>query len=113
MKFNLKSAIKLTEANKEYLQKKMDSLDKYLGKIKAVDCRVDIGMAINGQKTGEIYRVEVLLYLPNFTIMVEKVETDLLKAIDKVKEHVARSIVKHKEKVIERRRKTQSEVLSE
>lgn len=106
MKYNLKaSKVKLSAANKEYIQKKMDMLDKYLGKIQVIDCYVDIGLAVNGQKSGEIYKTEVVLQLPHMVINVEKVETDLLKSIDKVKEHLQRAIVKHKEKIIERRRK--------
>lgn len=106
MKYNLKSSkVKLSEANKEYIQKKMDMLDKYLGKIKVIDCYVNIGMAVNGQKSGEIYKTEVVLQLPNLVINIEKVEADLLKSIDNVKDHLARAIVKHKEKIIERRRK--------
>jgi ribosomal subunit interface protein len=105
MKYNLKATkIKLSAANKEYIQSKMDMLDKYLGRIKPIDCHVEVGLAVNGQKSGEIYRAEVVLQLPRMIITVEKVETDLLKAIDNVKEHVARSIVKHKEKIIDKRR---------
>lgn len=105
MKYNLKATkIKLSAANKEYIQTKMDMLDKYLGRIKPIDCHVEVGLAVNGQKSGEIYRAEVVLQLPRMIITVEKVETDLLKAIDNVKEHVARSIVKHKEKIIDKRR---------
>jgi ribosomal subunit interface protein len=105
MKYNLKATkIKLSAANKEYIQAKMDMLDKYLGRIKPIDCHVEVGLAVNGQKSGEIYRAEVVLQLPRMIITVEKVETDLLKAIDNVKEHVARSIVKHKEKIIDKRR---------
>lgn len=105
MKYTLKATkIKLSEANKEYIQTKMDMLDKYLGRIKPIDCHVEVGLAVNGQKSGEIYRAEVILQLPRMIITVEKVEADLLKAIDNVKEHVARSIVKHKEKIIDKRR---------
>lgn len=108
MKYNLKATkLKLSEANKEYLQKKMDMLDKYLGNIKAIDCHIEVGLAVNGQKSGEIYKTNVVLHLPNLVMNVEKVETDLLKSIDNVKEHLARMIVKHHEKVIERRRKVQ------
>lgn len=106
MKYNLKATkIKLSEANKEYIQTKMDMLDKYLGKIQVIDCHVEVGLAVNGQKSGEIYRTEVTLQLPHVVLNVERVEADLLKAVDNVKEHLARAIVKHKEKIIDKRRK--------
>lgn len=87
----------------------MDMLDKYLGKIKVIDCHVELGLAVAGQKSGEIYKAEAVLHLPQMILTVEKVETDLLKAIDNMKEHMARSIVKHKEKLIDRRRQTEKE----
>lgn len=107
MKCDLKaSKVKLTPEIKDYVQKKMDMLDKYLGKIKPLECHVEIGMAVGGQNSGEIYRTEVVLQLPHIVLVVEKMEANLLKSIDKVKDHLARSIVKHRERLIERRRKT-------
>lgn len=99
------SKIKLTPEIKAYLDKKMNMLDKYLGKLQVIDCRVELGLAVNGQKTGEIYRTEIVLELPHALLVVEKHEGELFKSIDKVKDHLARSIVKHKEKLVERRRK--------
>ena len=110
MKYNLKAAkIELSEANKEYIQTKIDMLDKYLGNIQVIDCKVIVGKAVNGQNSGEIYKAEAILQLPHITLTVEKVETDLLKAVDNMKEHLGRLIVKHHEKVIERRRKVVQE----
>lgn len=107
MKYNLKATkIKLSEANKEYIQKKMDMVDKYLGNLPVIDCHIEVGLAVAGQKSGEIYKAEVVLQLPHLVMTVEKVETDLLKAIDSMKEHLVRGIVKHKEKIIDKRRKT-------
>jgi ribosomal subunit interface protein len=106
MKYNLKATkVSLSPANKEYIQKKMDSLDKYLGNIPVIDCDVNVGLAVPSQKSGDIYKTEVVMQLPHLVITVEKVESDVLKSVDKVRDHVARAIVKHKEKTIERRRK--------
>ncbi|NTU98388.1 ribosome-associated translation inhibitor RaiA [Candidatus Falkowbacteria bacterium] len=107
MKYDLKaSKIKLTPEIKAYVDKKMQMLDKYLGKLQVIDCNVQIGLVVGGQKSGEIYRTEVVMELPRVLLVIEKHEADLFKSIDKVKDQLARSIVKHHEKVIERRRKS-------
>ena len=45
------------------------------------------------------------LVVPGDMLRVEKTEKDLFKAIDKVKDHLMRSIRRHKRKMIDRRRK--------
>lgn len=105
MKYNIKATkVTMTPEIKDYVQKKLDMLDKYLGTIKPIDCHVNIGLAVGGQNAGDIYKTEITLTLPNVVLVIEKVEKDVLKSIDKVKDHLARSIVKHKEKMIDRRR---------
>ncbi|MFA6106822.1 MAG: ribosome-associated translation inhibitor RaiA [Patescibacteria group bacterium] len=90
--------IKLTPEIKEYVQKKMDMLDKYLGNFKPTNCDVEIGLAVGGQLNGRIYRTEVNLKLPGELIRVEKTEKDILKSIDKVKDHLRMAIQKYKGK---------------
>ncbi len=97
--------IDLTPEIKDYVQEKMDMLEKYLGNIKVMHCDVEVGMAVGGQNSGEIYRCEVNLDLPRQMLRVEKTERDLFKAIDKVKDHLARSIRRYKEKMIDKSRK--------
>jgi len=96
--------IELTEAIRNYFQKKMDRLEKYLGDIKVINCDVEIEKAVGGQHKGEIYRAEVNLQVPNHILRVEKTEKDLYKAIDKVKDHLEMMITKYKEKMIDKRR---------
>jgi ribosomal subunit interface protein len=90
--------IKLTPVITDYINEKMDMLDKYLGNFKVMNCDIEIGMAVGGQHSGKIYRAELNLQLPGELLRVEKTEKDLLKAVEKVKDHMARSIVKYKEK---------------
>jgi ribosomal subunit interface protein len=106
MNYTIKaSKIKLTPEIREYLDKKMDMIDKYLGKIIPVSCHVEVGLLVGGQKNGDIYRTEVILELPHVMLVIEKSSVELIKSIDKAKEHLVRAIVKHREKLIERRRK--------
>ena len=105
MKINIKSTkIELTDAIKDYVQEKMDMLEKNLGSIKVLNCDVEVGMTSNHHNKGEIFRTEVNLSLPGEMIRVEKTEEDLYRSIDNVKDHLTMSIKKYKDKKIERNR---------
>jgi ribosomal subunit interface protein len=90
--------IELTEAIKGYVQEKMDMLEKYLGDVQVLNCDAEIGVSVGGQHHGDIFFCEINLNVPHSLIRVRKEENDLYKAIDKVKDHLERSIVKYKEK---------------
>lgn len=108
MKIDIKATkIDLTEDLKDYIQKKMDMLDKYLGSFSVVECYVDLSLAVGGQKTGRIYRTEVVMKLPKTTLVVEKIESDIMKSVDKVKDQLAEAIVQYKEKMQDRRRQAE------
>lgn len=108
MKIDIKATkIDLTEKIKEYTQKKMDMLEKYLGDIPVIECKVNLDLAVGGQKTGKIYRTEVILKLPKEQLVVERIEDELFKSIDKVKDHLVDSIIKHKEKLIDKKRQAE------
>ena len=99
--------IELTPKIKGYIQEKMDMLDKYLGSIQVINCDVEVGMAVGGQNKGEIYRTEANLNVPGDLLRVEKTEKDLFKAIDKVKDHLMRSVKRYKEKRTDKKRKSE------
>jgi putative sigma-54 modulation protein len=90
--------LELTDAIRDYIQKKCDMLEKYLGDRPVINCHFEVGLAVGGQHSGEIYRAEINLDIPGKLLRVEKTEADLYKAIDKVKDHMEREIVKYKEK---------------
>lgn len=100
MNIKIKSTrLELTDAIRDYFQTKMDMVEKYLGDIKAINCDVEIEKAVGGQHKGDIFRAEVNLEVPQKLLRVEKTETDLYKAIDKVKDHLEVVIKKYKEKL--------------
>ena len=106
MQINIKATkIELSEEIKDYVQEKMDMLDKYLGSVTATNCDVEIAMAVGNQNKGKIFRCEVNLNVPGELLRVEKTEKELFKAIDKVKDHLARSIRRYKEKRIDKKRR--------
>lgn len=110
MKIKIKAKkITLNDSIKDYIQKKMDMLDKYLGPVKATNCDVEIAMDVSSQNKGEIYRAEVNLSLPRELLRVEKTEKELFKAIDKVKDHLVRSIKRYKEIKQDKKRQSKEE----
>ena len=99
MQINIKSTkIELTPEIKDYIQKKMDMLEKYLGEIKVISAHFEAEKTTRHHQKGEIYRAEANLDLPGELLRVEKTEKELFKAIDKVKDHLAEAIKKYKEK---------------
>ena len=105
MNINIKATkVELTEAIRDYVQSKSDMLEKYLGDIPVTNCDVEVGMAVGGQNKGEIFRFEMNLSVPGEILRVEKSEKGLYKAIDKVKDHMQRSIKRYKEIKLDKKR---------
>ena len=98
--------IDLTYNIKSYIQKKMDMLEKYLGKIDIIKAQFEIEMTTRHHNKGKIFRAEANMSLPGELLRVEKTEKDVFKAIDKVKDHMRLVIKKYKEKKIAKTRQT-------
>ncbi len=99
MKVNLlTSKLEMTPAIKSYVEEKMGMLDKYLGQTTVLNCDVEVSKVAGSQAKGEVFRAEANLQIPGTLLRVEKTENDLYKAIDKMKDHLAEVIKKHKDK---------------
>lgn len=108
MKLNIKATkLELTPNLKDYVQKKMDMLDKYLGKFKVINAYLEVSKVSNHHLRGEIYSAEANLTIGGDLLRVAKTEKDLFKAIDKVKDHLELVIKKYKDKIIDRKKKKQ------
>lgn len=106
MKINLKATqLELTDALKDYIQLKMDMLEKYLGDVQVLNCDFEIEKIVSSQNKGKIFRAEVNLEVPRELLRVDKTEADMYKAIDKVKDHLVLSIKKYKEKQRDKKRR--------
>ena len=106
MNINIKATkIKLTPEVKGYIQEKMDMVEKYLGGITPINADFEVEMTTHHHNKGEIYRAEVNLLLPGQLLCLTKTEKELLKVIDKVKDHLEIMIKKYKEKRIDKKRK--------
>jgi putative sigma-54 modulation protein len=101
MKVNIKTKnFELTEAIREYIQTKMDYLDKFVSdweKDGGVEVDFEAAKDTNHHNKGNIYYAEANLIVPGKTIRVEKNADDLHAAIDEVKEVLANEIKEYKE----------------
>jgi len=105
MKINIRANnLKMTPAIKAYIEDKMQMVEKYLGKLKVVNCDFEVELTTKHHHKGDIFRAEVNLEIAKDLLRVEKTEADLYKAIDKVKDHLVDVIKKHKEKRVAQRR---------
>ena len=93
----------LTEAFKNYVQEKFDSLDKYQENITSFS--LDIKRDPHHRK-GEIFEAEVHLVLPNKQeIRIADMHQDARAVIDIIQDKLARAIVKQKSKTNSKFRK--------
>ena len=106
MNINIKAKkITLTDEIKDYIQKKMDMLEKYLGDVPVIHCDFEVELSVGDQNSGKIYRAEANLDVPGKLLRVDKTEEDLYKAIDKVKDHLEMVIKKYKGKKLSQKRR--------
>jgi len=106
MNINIKATkITLTDEIKDYVQTKMDMLEKYLGYVPVIHCDFEVELTISDQNSGKIYRAEANLDVPGKLLRVDKTEEDLYKAIDKVKDHLEMVIKKYKGKKLSQERR--------
>ncbi len=106
MRINIKATnLELTDALRDYINTKMEMLDKYLGNtVTVTHFDFEIEKTIGNQNKGQIFRAEANLAVPGGMLRVEKTTRDMYKAIDKVKDHLVIVIKRHKEKAEDKRR---------
>ena len=76
----------LTPAVKQYVEEKMESLQKYFDSIRHMD--VEVGIINHHHQKGNIFECKAVVQVGGDVIRVEKDAEDLYKAIDKVKDHL-------------------------
>lgn len=90
------TGMELTPAIRQYAEEKILGLAKFYQNI--TQARVDLGLTTHHHNKGNIYYAEVNLHLPRKMLRVVKEESDLYKAIDKVKDHLKLELERVKEK---------------
>jgi len=98
MNINIKATgIELTAAIKDYVYKKISSVEKYLSNKKdIVSVLVEVGKTTKHHKSGDVFRAEVRITGGGIDLYAVEEADDLYAAIDLVEAEVARELVQGK-----------------
>ncbi len=97
MNINIKATgIALTDAIRDYVYKRISSIEKYLNKDSVVTTQVEVGKTTKHHKGGEVFRAEVRMSGGGVDLYVTKEAEDLYTAIDLVEDEVSRKIISTK-----------------
>lgn len=97
MNINIKATgIELTEAIRNYTEKKISSVEKYLKNASTVAVQVEVGKTTKHHKSGEVFRAEVRMNGAGLNLYATKESEDLYAAIDLVEDEISRKIISTK-----------------
>ncbi|MCX7589874.1 MAG: ribosome-associated translation inhibitor RaiA [bacterium] len=92
--------IELTDSIKNYIEKKIRLLEKFLKKYELKSnliFNVEIAKITKHHHKGDIFYTEINLKLPNKLLRVEEYDQDLYQSIDLTKDRLKEQILKFKE----------------
>lgn len=100
MNINIKSTnISLTPAIKDYVEKKVLSLEKFIhDDAKNVRVEVEVGKTSNHHKSGDIFRAEACISFKGQEIYVVAEKDDLYASIDEMRAKAERECTTQKDK---------------
>ncbi|OGH94067.1 MAG: ribosomal subunit interface protein [Candidatus Magasanikbacteria bacterium RIFOXYD2_FULL_41_14] len=102
--------IELTEAIKDYAEKKISGLDKFYSRIIRAD--ITVGLENKHHQKGDIFICECKLEIPGKDLFASKTEEALYKAIDKVRDYLESELKKHKAKTETKSARARTEIRS-
>jgi len=98
MKIVIKATnIKLTSALRQYIEEKINSLEKFLEIVKVW---VEVGKETRHHRKGPFFRAECQMRLPKKSIRSVAVKEDLRLAVDEVKDELQRELKEYKKKMM-------------
>lgn len=101
MKIKIKTTnFSLTPSIGNYLQEKLNALDKFLPNDESISVDVELAKTTKHHQKGDIFKAEVNLTVPGRLIRAVAEKWDLHVAIDAVKDELQREITMNKEKNI-------------
>src|SRR3990167_8412053 len=98
------SSIDITDAIRDYVDKKIGMLDKLCEGYSPCDVRAEVGKTGDHHNKGKIWHAEFTLTIPGASLRAEALEEDLYAAIDTAKDDLKRQLVAHKERQREARK---------
>jgi putative sigma-54 modulation protein len=90
----------LTPSLKEYVYEKVGRLERYLKRVVEADVELEVDRK---HRSGEIFRAEVMLFVPRDVLRATEQATDMYAAIDLVMPKLKRQIEKYKDKIKHKR----------
>jgi putative sigma-54 modulation protein len=97
MNINIKATgIELTDAIRQYAEKKISSVEKYTDKKAGVTAHIEVGKTTNHHKGGDVFRAEVRMVGNGLNLYAVSEASDLYAAIDLVENEAARELVSMK-----------------
>jgi len=87
--------MQLTEAISNYIDKRLEPLEKLLEHHPEHTIDVEVGKTTNHHKSGDIFRAEVNLHIKEKTLRAVSEMVDLYAAIDTVKDEISAALKSH------------------
>jgi putative sigma-54 modulation protein len=101
MKINTKATgITLTPSISEYIEKKVNMLDKFSSSTDEMLVNVEVGRTTKHHKSGDIFRAEMQVSCSGQTYYAASETEDLYAAIDEVKDEIAYKLSGEKKKAL-------------
>jgi putative sigma-54 modulation protein len=88
--------IDLTPAIEEYVNKKIEGLEKFYDQI--IRAHVVVGLESHHHTKGDVFMAECKVEVPGKDLFAIKNESTLYKAIDKIRDYLEHELKKHKMK---------------
>lgn len=99
MTTNIKATnIELTSAISNYVNKKIESINKLVNDFKEVSVYVEVGKTTNHHKQGDYFKAEFDVVIDGEKFFTVSEESDLYKAIDRAKDDLVRRVKNSKKK---------------
>ena len=93
------SNMELTEAIKEYVEKRLGTLDKFIrGQEGNSHMDVEVGKTTNHHKNGDVYKAEISLDANGKHFYAVSEKEDLYSAVDDVKSEIERQLIETKDR---------------
>ena len=90
--------IDLTDAIRDYVDKRLASLDNLCAKYSPADVMAEVGKTSMHHQKGEVFFAEFNLNIPGVKLRATSTKDDLYAAIDDAKDELKRQLVDRKER---------------
>lgn len=101
MKTNIKATnITITPAISDYIEKKLESLEKYFKNLEEVVVNIEVGKSTRHHKSGDVFMAELHVINGGQDYYVQVLKEDLYAAIDEAKDSLTRELTSRRKKAL-------------